>query len=212
MSKQAREGVVVLGAGGHAKVVLSTLLACGFRIEALYDDDVGKLGHLLLGNSVQGTLEQIGQRGAHKAICAVGKNLSRQQVVARLPGASWVTLVHPQSFVHPSARLGPGTVVFAGVVIQPDVHIGSHVIVNTGASIDHDCVVESFVHIAPGCRLAGTVHVGEGSLLGIGSVFVPGVRIGPWSTVGAGAVVVRDLGAHVTAFGVPARPRAKEPA
>lgn len=82
--------------------------------------------------------------------------------------------------------------------------IGEHVIVNTGATIDHDCIVADYAHLAPGVHLAGSVHVGEGAFLGIGSVVSPGVKIGRWSTLGAGAVAIHDLADGVVAAGVPA--------
>ncbi len=104
-------------------------------------------------------------------------------------------------------KLGRGTVVFAGAVVQPDAVIGDHVIVNTGATVDHDCVVGDYAHLAPGVHLAGSVHVGEGAFLGIGSVVSPGVRIGRWTTLGAGAVAIRDLADGAVAVGVPARAR-----
>jgi len=98
-------------------------------------------------------------------------------------------------------------VVFAGAVIQPDAAIGGHAIVNTAASIDHDCVLGDFVHVAPGVRLAGSVVLGEGAMLGIGTVAIPGARVGAWSVVGAGAAILGELPANVVAIGTPARPR-----
>jgi len=89
--------------------------------------------------------------------------------------------------------------------VQPDVIIGKHVIINTCASVDHDCKLEDFVHIAPCVHLAGGVLVGEGSLLGVGSSVIPYRRIGKWSIVGAGSVIVNDIPDHVTVVGVPAK-------
>ena len=115
-------------------------------------------------------------------------------------------MVHPAAWVDLSVELGPGAVVFAGAVIQPRTVVGAHAIVNTAASIDHDCRIGRFAHLAPGVHLAGTVTVGDGAFLGIGTVAIPGVTIGEWTQVGAGAAVVRDLPARVRAVGVPARP------
>ncbi|MCS7300843.1 MAG: acetyltransferase, partial [Fimbriimonadales bacterium] len=95
--------------------------------------------------------------------------------------------------------------VCAGVVVQPDARIGRHCIVNTAASVDHDCTIADFVHVAPGARLAGGVKVGEGVLLGVGCCVLPGIQIGAWSVVGAGAVVTEDVPDGVVVVGVPAR-------
>ncbi len=195
-----KDGIVVIGAGGHSKVIISTLIARGIHVAAVFDDDDAKWG-----NDAQGTVvsETERERGG-SAIIAIGDNSKRMEMAKALR-FDWETVIHPTAYVHPSAKVGRGTVIFAGAVVQPDAVIGEHVIVNTGATIDHDCVIGDFAHIAPGVHLAGAVQVGEGAFLGIGSVAIPGVKIGRWSTVGAGAVVIRDLGDGVVAVGNPAK-------
>ena len=195
-----KDGIVVIGAGGHSKVLISTLIARGISIAAVFDDDDAKWG-----NDAQGTVvsEPERERGG-SAIIAIGDNSKRMEMAKALR-FDWATVIHPTAYVHPSAKVGRGTVIFAGAVVQPDAVIGEHAIVNTGATIDHDCVIGDFAHIAPGVHLAGAVQVGEGAFLGIGSVAIPGVKIGRWSTVGAGAVVIRDVGDGVVAVGNPAK-------
>jgi sugar O-acyltransferase (sialic acid O-acetyltransferase NeuD family) len=197
--------VVVIGGGGHAKVVASTVQASGMKIVAILDDDPAKSGQTILGVPVVGGADGYMKRQVFPAILAVGDNRVRRELARRFEGLEWATAVHPTAYVHPSVELGPGTVVFAGAVVQPEVKTGRHVIVNTGVTVDHDCHLGDFVHLAPGVHLAGNVTVGAGALLGIGSVAKPGVRIGSWATVGAGAVVISDLADHLTAVGVPAR-------
>jgi acetyltransferase-like isoleucine patch superfamily enzyme len=104
-------------------------------------------------------------------------------------------------------EIGEGTVIFAGVILQPRTRIGSHVIVNTAASVDHDGLLEDFVHVAPGARLSGQVTIREGALMGVGSAAIPGTTVGAWAVVGAGGAVVADVAPGATALGVPARPR-----
>ena len=197
---ETRDGIVVIGAGGHAKVLISTLTARGFSIAAILDDDDHKWGMDAYGTRVSRIERERGGRG----VIGIGDNARRRDMASALR-LEWQTVVHPSAFVHPSAKLGRGTVVFAGAVVQPDAVIGDHVIVNTGATIDHDCTIGDYAHLAPGVHLSGSVHVGEGAFLGIGSVVIPGVTIGRWSTLGAGAVATRDLADGVTAVGVPAR-------
>jgi sugar O-acyltransferase (sialic acid O-acetyltransferase NeuD family) len=202
-------GVAVLGAGGHAKVVIATLRAAGFTVAAAFDDDEAKQGSALLGVGVRGKLAEFAGSGCRRAVIAIGDNAARIRVAEglqiQLPDVEWVTAVHPHACVHQSVRLGAGTCVFAGAVIQPDAVVGAHAIINTGATVDHDCLVGDFVHIAPGAHLAGDVRIDRGALVGIGAAVVPGRRVGEWATVGAGATVVRDVPAHATAVGVPAR-------
>lgn len=200
----SRGRAMVLGAGGHAKVVIATLQAAGWEVAGAYDDDEARWGEEVLGVPIRGALVEARGADVEGAVLGIGSNRDRRRIAGELD-LSWVAAVHPSAVVHPSVQVGPGTVVFAGAVIQPDAEIGRHAIVNTAASIDHDCRVGDFVHVAPGCRLGGGVTVGEGALLGIGSAVLPGVEVGAWATVGAGAAVVRPVADGATVAGVPAR-------
>lgn len=195
----------VIGAGGHAKVVIATLQAAGHTVTGLYDDRK-TIGESVAGIPVLGAVPAAVESGLHTVI-AVGSNAARRRIATSLPGVEWGVAIHPQAVMHPSVRLGAGTVVFAGTVLQPDTIVGDHVIVNTGASIDHDCRIGDFVHVAPGCRLAGDVTIGAGTLMGICSFAIPGARIGSWATVGAGAGVLSSVPDGRTVVGVPARER-----
>lgn len=203
MSGEQHLSVVVFGGGGHAKVVVSTLLQSGQPVEAVYDDDEVKWGQRLLGVPIGPRAS--GSSFAGSAVVAIGDNAIRERIAAGEPSRRWAAPIHPTAYVDPSARIGPGTVVLAGAVVQPDAVIGAHAIINTGATIDHDCVIGDFAHVGPGVHLAGSVKVGRGALLGIGSSVLPGICIGQWSTVGAGSVVTRNLPERTVAIGIPAK-------
>lgn len=202
--------IAVLGAGGHAKVVLAALECAGEPIAGLFDDDPDAAGRTLLGVSVHGPIAAAVEAGLERGVLAIGSNEIRERLVERLD-LDWAPVVDPAATVHPSVEIGPGAVVLAGAVVQPDAAVGAHAIVNTGATVDHDCRLGPFCHVAPGAHLAGDVRVGRGALVGIGGAVLPGRSIGDWATVGAGGIVAEDIAAGVTAVGVPARPR-PEPA
>jgi len=205
MVNRTRGPVAVLGAGGHAKVVIATLREAGYEPSIVLDDDPACWGGRVLGVPTQGPVSAFSEHGITAAVIAIGSNAARQRVAEAVQGVEWITIVHPRAFVDTTVRLGRGTVVFAGAVIQPDTTCGDHVIVNTSASVDHDCVIEDFVHVAPGVRLAGGVRVARAAFVGIGSVVIPGRQIGANAVVGAGAVVITDVPAAATVVGVPAR-------
>jgi UDP-perosamine 4-acetyltransferase len=200
--------IAVLGAGGHAKVVIATLRAAGLEPALMLDDNRERWGGDVLGVQIVGPISDLHRHGVRRAVLAVGDNRTRCRLAAAIASEvtlEWPAVVHPAAIVHSTVRLGPGTVVFAGAIIQPDAAIGAHGIVNTAASIDHDAHLGDCVHVAPGVRLASNVVVGDGALLGIGCRVLPGRRVGVWSTVGAGAAVTDDVGDRWTVVGSPAR-------
>lgn len=186
-------------------MVIGTLQAAGYTVGGVFDDAPTKWGTEILGVPIIGAVQEITRTGFAQAVIAIGDNAVRQKLARQLNDLRWVSVVHPQAWVHPSATIGVGSVVFAGAVIQPEARIGEHVIINTGATVDHECIVSDFSHVAPGAHLAGRVVVEEGVFVGMGCNVIQGCRIGAWTIVGAGAVVVRNLPAYVTALGVPAR-------
>ncbi len=198
----------IIGAGGHAKVVIDTLRTLGtFDVLGVLDDDPLRLGTDVLRIPVRGDVshKSIDRFGIEEAIIAIGSNRARAAVAGRLADrVSWATAIHPTAHLAPGVRIGEGTVVFAGAIVQPSSVVGRHVILNTACSVDHDGSIGDFVHMAPGVRLAGNVQVGEGALLGIGCSVIPERTIGAWATIGAGGVVVDDIPPDVTAKGIPA--------
>lgn len=208
------ERVVLIGGGGHCKVVLDAILAGG-EIEpiAVLDSRFrdGTAPEAILGVPVSGSdddLERWREAGVELAIVTVGSLgdvTARMKLAAsaRAAGFTLATVVHPRAVVAPSARLGEGTFVAAGAVVNPDAVVGENCIVNTGALVDHDCRLGDFVHLAPGVALSGAAVVGDRSHVGTGSAVIQQARIGSDTIVGAGSVVVADIPSGVVAFGVP---------
>jgi sugar O-acyltransferase (sialic acid O-acetyltransferase NeuD family) len=203
--------LLIIGGGGHGKVVADLARALGHPVAGFIDADEGRIGQTVLGAPVLGTmnrLEHIARaQNVTTAAVAIGDNRVRLEhaVEVRRAGLTLATLVHPSATVAESATLGEGTVVCAGGRVCVEARIGRACIVNTNAVVDHECVLGEAVHICPAAALAGRVEVGDGTFVGIGASVIQCLRLGAWATVGAGAVVVRDVEANTTVVGCPAR-------
>jgi sugar O-acyltransferase (sialic acid O-acetyltransferase NeuD family) len=209
-AEMMKRDLLVIGGGGHAKVVIDLALRSGaWRITGVLDDAEGAMGKSVLGCEVLGGTGRISQysAGGSSFVVAIGSNAVRERLQATSTSAGLVaaTLIHPSAIVAESARIGEGAVVMAGVVINADARIGKGVIVNTGAVIDHDCQLGDYCHVAPGVKLCGSVSIGSRSLVGVGASVIPGIVIGSDCVIGAGAAVVSQVPNGNRVVGVPAR-------
>jgi UDP-perosamine 4-acetyltransferase len=207
---------VVLGGGGHAKVVLDIVRASGAaRMMAVLDRDPSLWGKQLLGVDVRGgddllsTLVREGCNAFVVGLGSVGDSRPRRRLhdLAVSHGLTPLTVTHPTAVVSPAAEIGRGTVLAALSVVNASARVGDNVIINTAAVVEHDCVVADDAHVATGARLASTVSVGRGAHIGAGATVRECVTIGDGAIVGAGAVVIRDVAAGSVVVGVPARER-----
>ncbi|MGE4506738.1 MAG: acetyltransferase [Desulfovibrionaceae bacterium] len=205
--------VVVIGSGGHAKVLVDALRLAGKTIIGLTDADPGRKGSLVLGYPVLGGDEALAAYGPDDILLVNGVGgarsmAARRAVYERLRarGFRFAPVVHPAAWVSGDATLAQGAQVMAGAVIQPGARVEENAIVNTRASVDHDCRVGAHSQVAPGAVLCGAVEVGPGSLVGAGATVRQNVRIGRGCVIGAGAAVTSDVADEQTVWGVPARP------
>lgn len=201
--------VLMVGAGGHARVCLEALADAGHEVVGCVSRDGTSVPGLPC--AVVGADDDLAAAaatsGATHAFVAIGDNAVRAAAAARCAAAGLplVNAVSRFAMVSPSAVVGAGVAVFAGAVLNAHATVADGAIVNTRASIDHDCTVGAFAHVSVGVSLAGGVHVGERAMVGIGATVLPGRTIGADAVVGGGAVVVRDVAAGSTVVGVPAR-------
>jgi sugar O-acyltransferase (sialic acid O-acetyltransferase NeuD family) len=205
--------VVVVGGGGHAKVVIDILRGAD-EVDIIGYTDPGEHYGELCGCPYLGTdaiLSDVLRSGVRYAFVAIGQNERRMGLFRSVSGIGFkfVNAISPRACLSAYAGIGEGIAVMPGAVVNAGACIGDGAIINTNASVDHDCVVGQFVHIGPGASLAGCVRLGEGAFLGAGCSIVSDIEIGGWTTVGAGTVVIRNLPPQVVAVGVPARIRRK---
>lgn len=205
--------IVIIGAGGHGKVVADIVERQGRYSIAGWVDSGREPGERHAGYAVLGPVEEIAELVSRYpvagALVALGDNASRlamvQRLVREIPDLRFITAVHPTAAVGRGASLGPGTVVMAQAVVNPDAVVGAHCILNTGSSLDHDSRMDDFASLAPGAAVGGNARIGTGAAVSIGVSVLHGVGVGEHTVVGAGAVVVGDLPGHCVALGVPAR-------
>ena len=200
----AKSDAYVIGASGHGKVVASTLVAAGYNVAGFFDDDDLLHAAKFFQLPVIGGKDKYFQMGCPPAVVGIGNADARKDVARRYSGR-YLKAVHTNAYVHSSAKVGVGSVIFAGSIVQPDTLIGEHAILNTGSIIDHDCWIGNFVHICPGVSIAGNVTIRDGAWIGIGAQVIQGISIGEGAVVGAGATVIRDVPDNVTVVGTPAR-------
>lgn len=202
-----KKKLLIIGASGHGKVVADIALKMNkWQSIAFLDDN--KDIKTSIGLEVIGTSDDVFKHiDEYEIFVGIGNNTTRQRVHEMLEtfGASIPVLIHPNAVVGEQVEVGFGTVVMAGVVINCCTSIGKGCIINTGSTVDHDNCIEDYVHISPGVHLAGTVKVGNGSWLGIGSVVSNNITITNGCKVGAGSVVVKDITEPGVYVGVPVR-------
>ena len=202
--------VIMIGNGGHASVLVETLLIQQREIigytapskeKAFLDLPYLGTDDIIADNYNRDEVELVLGLGTvttsnvRKSIFVHFKSL----------GFSFASVIHPTAVISSSMQMGKGIQVMAGAILQTNVSIGDNSIINTGSIIDHDCLIGEHVHIAPGSTLSGGVQIGDSCLIGVGTSIIQSISIGNETIIGAGSVVVKDIGSEKTAYGVPAK-------
>ncbi|MBQ7923531.1 MAG: acetyltransferase [Clostridia bacterium] len=196
------EQVIVIGGGGHAKVVIDCIQSAGDTVIGILDDSLDMCS-TVLGIPILGRTADYVKYPDKKFIIGIGSNAVRQKFAESMC-VTWYTAIHPRAVISQYAQIGPGSVVLANAVINAGASVGKHCIVNTGAIIEHDNRIGDYVHISPAAALGGTVCVGNETHIGIGAVVRNNIVICGSCVIGAGAVVVKDIMESGTYVGVPA--------
>lgn len=198
-----RNRLVIVGAGGHGKVIADNAIKNGYtNINFADDNAVGDcMGFPIIGTAAE--IEALND-GRTDFVIGIGNNKIRKMIAERY-NVNWATIIHPSAQIAVNVSVGKGTVVMAGAVVNACAVIGNHCIINTGAVIEHDNVIEDYVHISPKAALGGTVNIGEQTHIGIGATVKNNVEICRECTIGAGAVVVKNIDEEGIYVGVPAR-------
>lgn len=209
--------VVIIGAGGHAKVIADIIVKNNDILLGFLDDNIEKGKKVIADYKVLGTISDCQELCNYKNnlmfIVGIGNNLTRLKITKEYPNLLYYTAIHPNAVIGLDVKVGEGTAIMANACINSNATIGKHCIINTGAIIEHDNILDDFVHVSPNAALAGNVKIGEGTHVGIGATVKNNINIKENNIIGAGAVVVKNiLGTGKTMVGVPARENKKESA
>ena len=205
-----RKPILILGAGGHAKVLIDALRSSSGVILGIVDPSSSVrevLGIPVIGDDsvvekyAPGEIELVNALGS---VCSTKARRALFEKFARA-GYKFASVIHPSAVIAADVCLGEGVQVMAGAVIQTGSTIGDNTILNTRACVDHDCEIGAHVHVAPGVTLSGGVRVHDNAHIGCGAVVIQGVEVGASSLVGAGSVVIHAVPPNIRVAGVPAR-------
>lgn len=206
----------IYGSGGFAREVAWLAEEAGFEIMGFIDDNPDKIGSLINGIEVFSLEEARFYVSEASLIIAVGSPQTREKLYFKASnvGFSFATLVHPRVEKSKFIEMGEGTVIAAGSILTTNISLGKHVQINLDCTIGHDVVMEDFATLAPGVHVSGWVRIGKRAYIGTGAVIINGkegepIVIGDDATVGAGAVVTREVPPGTTVVGVPAKPLQK---
>jgi acetyltransferase EpsM len=203
--------LIVIGGGEHARVVIETARAAGWKVIGFVDPSPCEETQSRLSIAWLGDDNAVPRHGDAALVLGIGNvdvGFRRQKIAASIkaPSTRWATVIHPMAAVSPTATLGAGTVVFAGAIVSSGARVGEHCILNHNVVVDHDAALGGFVHASPGSVVAGSAAVGDGSYIGMGALVRDHITLGRNCLVGMGAVVTKSFSDNRILLGVPAKP------
>lgn len=197
--------LIIIGCGGHAKVVADIAVKSGYQIEGFLDDCPS--ADTFMEFPVLGKVKDAANYSSYNFFVAIGNTKARREIYNSLiqQNLKLISLIHPAAVIASDVKIGVGSVVMAGVVVNSCAEIGKGCIINTCSSVDHECVIEDFAHISVGAHVAGTVKIGKNTWIGAGATVSNNINIVSDCVIGAGAVVVKSLAESGTYVGIPAK-------
>lgn len=204
------KNVIIIGAGGHGKVITDIIEKSRDKVLGFLDDNVPinttiiKEKNIKVLGKVDDTEKFVNENPNVEFIIGIGNNEIRKKI-SENKKLKYYTAIHPSSQVALDVEIGQGTVIMANACINTSAKIGEHCIINTGAIIEHDNIIENYVHISPNATLCGTVKVGELTHIGAGATIKNNTNICSNCIIGCGAVVVKDINEEGTYVGVPTK-------
>ena len=204
--------VIIIGGGGHARVLISSLKSLRREIIGILHPDTSLIGESIVGIRVLGNDHKVSDYAPDtielvNGLGSVALPEKRKDIYMKFKknGYSFAIVIHPYAIVVDDVKIGEGVQIMAGAILQAGCLIGDNTIINTGAIVDHDCKIGAHVHIAPGSVISGGVDIGEMVHIGTGATIIQGMKIGDSAVIGAGSVVIDNVPSNNMFVGVPAR-------
>lgn len=205
------KNVIILGAGGHAKVIADIIEKNNDDLIGFLDDSEERQNTIIYNDKkVIGKINECLNYKDTEFIIGIGSNAVRKKIAEQY-NLNWYTAIHPNAVIANNVSIGEGSVIMANAVINTATAIGNHCIINTKASVDHDNIIENYVHISPGATLCGTVTIKELTWICAGATIINNITIEKNNIIGAGSVVIKDItDVGFTYVGVPAKQLIKQ--
>ncbi len=204
-----KKEIVLIGAGGHARVIIDTAECLGFNISSIIDIGYKGKKETIIGYPVIGNISVLSSYNIDKieVFIAIGDNKIRTEYfkIIKNMGFNIPVLIHPTAILSNYVSINEGVFVNAGSIINALSEIGKNTIINTGSIIDHEVKIGKNTHICPGVKIAGRVSIGNNTFIGTGTTIIDKIRIGDNVIIGAGSVVIKDVKSNSKVAGVPAR-------
>ena len=202
--------IIIIGGGGHAKVVISILKTIN-QYKIIGYTDINNKGNILdipyLGNDDDFIKDNCNVKNVAIGIGQIKNSQYRKNIIKKFlkKGYIFPAIISLYARVNENVKIGYGTVVVDGVIINVDSNIGKYSIVNTKTSIDHDCDIGNYTHIAPGVTISGNVKIGNESTIGVGSTIIQSKQIGNNVVIGASSLVINNIGDNCIVYGQPCK-------
>ena len=204
--------VAVIGAGGFGREVLEIFkddnrINQKWEIMGFLDGNEEIHGTQINGYPVLGCLDWLADNPDVGCVVAIGDPKTKKAVIDEMENrnAKFVNAIHPSVVMSEFVKLGKNVIICAGCILTVDIVIHDHVILNINSTVGHDTIIENYCSIMPAVNINGNNQLNEGVYVGTGATFIQEVSVGSWTTIGAGAVIVKDIPENVVAVGMPAK-------
>lgn len=207
----AKQSLIIVGAGKYGREVCTwawqtAKFGAPWEISGFLDNRLDALDGFDYGLPILGSPDTYVPKPADVLLCAIGDPRAKRQVCVAMSGkgAKYATLIHPTALVGHNVLIGAGSIIGPFTQMSCDIRLGNHVAFGTHSNAAHDTRLGDYCQVSGSCEINGNAILEEGVFLGSHATILPNARVGAWSFVGAGSVVLRHVQTGARVFGNPA--------